>query len=219
MHIDRARVAEVVKAPDIVQELCAGKDPVRALGQEIQQLDLLGRRIDMLARDDEFVSLLIDDQVVKGQLAAVIGGQAAQHSAHARDHLAHFKRLYNVVVGAKFQAGYLIHGLALGRNHDDRHVGARLADLADDLPAVHDRHHYIKQHHVRIFCLPLGQADRAVLGLGNFIALALKVQAQQFADIFIVLDDQDLFGIAHIGVPTFFVCVLSKKRSCAANAV
>ena len=194
-------------SPWFVEQLGTGEYAVGTLREEVQKLNLLRGCVHVLARDDELVGLLVNDEVVKGQFAAVVRGQTAQHSAYAGDDFAHLEGLYDVVIGTQFQTGYLVHGLALGRNHDDRHARARVTDFTDDLPAVHDRHHHVEQHHIGIFRLPLGQADRTVFRFGNVIALALEVQAQQLADVLIVLDDQDFF-IAHVGIPTFIlVCI------------
>ena len=49
MHVHGTAVAEVVKAPDLVQQLITGIDPVGRGSQVVQQLHLLGRGIDLLA--------------------------------------------------------------------------------------------------------------------------------------------------------------------------
>ena len=53
MDVDRPGVAVVLKAPDLVQQLVAGVNPV-GVGSEVEeQLQLFGRGIDDLAVDFE----------------------------------------------------------------------------------------------------------------------------------------------------------------------
>ena len=51
MDVHGAGVAEIVEAPDLVQQLIAGVDPVGRGGQIEQQLHLLGGRIHLFAVD------------------------------------------------------------------------------------------------------------------------------------------------------------------------
>ena len=63
--------------------------------------------------------------------------------------LLHLKGLDDIIVGAPLQAGHLVLGLSLGREHDDGGLIA-LADLFQHGPAVHDRQHDVQQHQVRM---------------------------------------------------------------------
>ena len=59
--------------------------------------------------------------------------------------------------------------------------------------AVHHRHHHIQQQHIRLFGFPHFDAFHTVFRFDHRIALALQIQAQQFADICFVFDDEYLF--------------------------
>ena len=201
MHVDRARISEVVEAPHLIEQLCACEYAVGTGGEKVQQLDLLRGRVHALALDDEIVGLLVDHEIVERQLfGCVIGRDTPKYRAHARDDLGHFERLDDVVVRTHLQTGNAVGRFSLGCQHDDRHVAFR-ADLPADLPAIHDRHHDIEQQHIRLVRLPFFYALDAVFSLEDGISLAFEIQAQQLADVGFVLDNEYLFG--HSSPPCF----------------
>src|SRR5436309_4105229 len=51
VHVDGAGAAEVVVTPDLLQQLRAGEDPARMLGEELEQLELLERQVERPAAD------------------------------------------------------------------------------------------------------------------------------------------------------------------------
>ena len=65
MDVDRAGVAVILKAPDLVQQLVAGVDAVRVTGQAGQQLQLLRRGLNDLALDLQFIAVHVKVQIVK----------------------------------------------------------------------------------------------------------------------------------------------------------
>src|SRR5690348_5892327 len=46
VDVDRARAAEVVVAPDLLQQLGAGEDPAGMLGEELEQLEFLDGEVE-----------------------------------------------------------------------------------------------------------------------------------------------------------------------------
>ena len=57
MCVHRPRVAEVVEAPNLVKKLVAREHAVVVRGEEVDQLQLLGRQVDRLAADFQLVLL------------------------------------------------------------------------------------------------------------------------------------------------------------------
>ena len=49
--VDGARAAEVVVAPDLLQQLGAGEHPARVLGEELEELELLERQVERARTD------------------------------------------------------------------------------------------------------------------------------------------------------------------------
>ena len=193
MHVDGAAVAEIVEAPDLVEQLVAGIDAVRRGGEVIEKLHLLGRRVDLLAVDDELVGIEIDDELVIGELLALLGdllARAAEHRVHAREQLLDLKGLDDIVIRAHLEAGDLVLGLALGREHDDRDL-AVFADGLADLPAIHDGQHDIEHDEIGVLGLRQMQARSPVVRDEHLEAVLLQIQPQELGNIDIVLNDDD----------------------------
>ena len=201
MHVHGAAVAEVVKAPHLVEQLVAGVDAVGRGRKVVQKLHLLGRRVDLFAVDDQLIGVEVDDELVEGELLAlglaVVAG-AAQHGVHACKQLLDLKGLDDVVVRTHLQTGDLVLGLALGGEHDDGHFHG-LAQLAADLPAVHHGQHDIKQHEVGLDLLGHLDGLAAVGRVRHLKAILLQVQTQQFRNVDIVLHDEHF--LAHVMLP------------------
>ena len=194
MNIHRPGIAEIIKAPDLVQQLIAGVHPIGGGGQIVQQLHLLGGRVHLFAVYGQFKGIHIDDQLVKHQASGFLfrggAGAAAQHGLNPGQHLFHFKGLGDVVIGAVLQAGNLIVGFTLGGEHDDGGL-AFGPDGPADRPAVHDRHHHIQQHQVRLDGPVFRKALSSVTGNGNGIALFFQIHLQKLRDIAVVLYNQN----------------------------
>ena len=152
MDVHRAGIAGVVVLPDVFQHLLAGEGAAAVGDEQVQEVELLGGQLDLLApqlhRALEEVALHIPHA---DDLLFFHGGGgtgAAQHRADAGTHLQDIEGLGHVVIRAVFQAEDLIHVLALGGEHDDRHVGL-LADALAHAQAVQLGQHYVQQHQVK----------------------------------------------------------------------
>ena len=83
VDVDRAGAAEVVVAPDLLQQLRAGEDPARVLGQVLQQLELLVGEVERAAAQLGGVAVLVDDELAGlgdaavGAVRGCRGGQPA----------------------------------------------------------------------------------------------------------------------------------------------
>ena len=204
MDVNRAGITVVLKAPDLVQQLVAGVNAVGVTGQAGQQFQLLGRCLDHLALDLELIAVHIQMQVVKVIYALVfllLGGGTAQHGLDAGRDLLGVKGLDDVVIRAQFKAKHLVIGLTLCGQHNDGGV-VLAADFAAGLPAVHHRHHNVQQHQIRVQLVKLRQRRRAVVNHRHIVAFLYQIQAEQFADIFIVIDDQNLL-VCHLVFPPY----------------
>ena len=161
-----------------------------------QKLQLLGGRIHHLAVYLQLVPGHIDGELIVADLldlafARARGAAAAQHGLDPCDDLLGIEGLYHVVIGAQLQPQNLIEGFALGGEHDDGAV-AFLADLAADLPAVQLGHHDIQEDEGGLFAFEFGNGLLAVVGHYHLEALFFEVEAQQLADIQVVIGYQDL---------------------------
>ena len=194
MNIHGAAVTKVVKAPDFVQQLIAGIDPVGRRCQVEQQLHFLGRRVHLLAIHHQFESVHIDGHLVEHQMAGLLlCGSAAGTAEHCLDpgqNFPHFKGLGHIVIRAGTQAGDLVLYLTLGGEHDDGGLCFGTDGLAQS-PAIHHRHHHVQQHQIRLDAPEFAQALAAVKGGGHGIAFLFQIHLQQFSNITVVLNDQN----------------------------
>ena len=87
----------------------------------IEQLQLLGRCVDLLAVHDQLVGVKVDDELIEHEtLFRVLGDlRAAEHGVDARDELLHLKGLDEVIVRAHLETVDAVVDLSLGGEHDD----------------------------------------------------------------------------------------------------
>ena len=179
MHIDRAAVPIILKAPDLVKQLIAGVNAVGIARQMKQQFQFLGRGVHHFAVHLKLIPGHVDGQLIVGDLLDVLGGGtragAAQNRLDPGDNFLGLKRLDHIIVRAQLQTEHLVKGLPLRRDHNNRGVGT-LADFTADLPAVQLRHHDIQQHKVGGLGGKLFHRLLSVMRNDNGIPLFFQIQ-------------------------------------------
>ena len=108
MDVERLGVADVVAAPDPVDQRVAGQHPPGVGQQHVEQLELLERQRQRLAGDGDRVLVGVERHVAdrdrrRAELAGVVAGRPAQHGPHPGHELAQPVRLGDVVVGADLE--------------------------------------------------------------------------------------------------------------------
>jgi hypothetical protein len=99
------------------------------------------------------------------------------------------ERLDHVVVRARLQAQHHVHGVALGRQHDDRH--ARLGpDLPAHVDAVRPREHQVEQHEVGPGLPERLERLVAVVHERRLEAFTAQHDAEHLCERQVVVDDQ-----------------------------
>ena len=193
MHIHRAAVAEIVEAPNLIQQLVAGVNPVGCGCQMVQKLQLLGRRVDLLAVHDQLIGIQIDHQFVKRQpLGGVVGDlRPAEHRIDSGNELFHLEGLDDVIVGAHLQALDAVKDLAFGGEHDDGNL-AGLPDLGAYCPAVHHRQHDVQQDQIRHLLLEFLNGFAAICGNPDVKALLYQIHVDQLRNVAVVLHHQNI---------------------------
>jgi hypothetical protein len=159
-------------------------------GEELEQLELLGRELDAAPVAEHLAAVEVHDQVGDPHLAGHGRVDAPQVRAHARQQLLDRERLDQVVVGAGVEAGHLVVDRVLGRQDDDRRV-ARLADAPRDLEAVQHGQHEVEHDEVGVEFAELREAGDAVVGDDGLVALGLQLEVDELGDLLLVLDDED----------------------------
>ncbi|GAO25994.1 hypothetical protein ALISP_5814 [Alicycliphilus sp. B1] len=120
----------------------------------------------------------------------------AQDGAYAREQLAWLEGLGQVVVGADLQADHAVHGVALGGEHQHRHLGGRARQRAyapAHLQAVHVGQHQVQDHQVgQLAALQLRQAARAIGHVRHLQPGLAEVFAHHLREAVVVFDHQQL---------------------------
>ena len=159
-----------------------------------EQLELLRRQLDRLARNGDVVRLAVEQDVAERErVAAILWLAAPQHRLHARDELARRERLRDVVVGADLEPDDPVGLLVARGEHQDRNVRAG-AHLAADVEAVLARQADVEQHEPDRMPLELDQRLVAVPHPDHAVAVARQVAADELADRRLVLDEEDCPG-------------------------
>jgi hypothetical protein len=168
VDVDRAGAAEVVVAPDLLEELGAREDPARVLGEVLQELELLEGEVEDPPLELGRVGRLVDGEVAVADLhRGVVAGEleAADGEPEAGLHLGGAGGVEEDVVDAPVGG----HGgqAALGDDQDQRAAGpggaqelAEAADLREVAAAVDEDHVGAGHVHQR---RPLGGRDAHVV--------------------------------------------------------
>src|SRR3954464_1673360 len=73
VYVDRAGAAEVVVAPDLLQQLRTGEDPAGMLREVFEQLELLEGQVERRSADARLVGRLVDGEVTGADLLRPVG--------------------------------------------------------------------------------------------------------------------------------------------------
>ncbi len=186
----------------------------------VDELHLFGGRIHLPAVDLQLVIGQVDGEAVVGHLFVFVTlvprlAAAAQHRVDTGHHLFALKGLDHVIVSAQLQAQHLVEHLPFGGKHDDGASGL-FADLPADLPAVQAGQHNVQEDKVGGKAVELFQRAFAVVDHLGGKALFLYVEPQKFADIGIIVYDEDLpnshfyhLFYVFVGIRAECPCILS----------
>ena len=145
MDVDEAPVAEVVVAPDPLEELLTREDLACISGELAEQEELGAGEVHLLTAPAHDTGLGEDLEVAELELdepPARSDAGPAQQSPDACRELFRLERLGDIVVRAGLEAGDDVVGVGAGRHHDDRHRA--LSCAARDST----RNHPSRQHDV-----------------------------------------------------------------------
>jgi hypothetical protein len=124
----------------------------------------------------------------------------SQHGADARQQFARLERLGQVIVCAELQAHDAVHRVALGGEHQYRHLGhssdASGAHAAAHLQAIHVRQHQVEDDEVRhragARLLQPRQAAARIAGMAEPEARLPQVLADHLREPRVVFDHQNV---------------------------
>ena len=194
VHIHDLQLAEVVPAPDLVQDLLPAQGLPRVLHKELHdgvlhlgELDPLAVFLQGPVPGVQQKRLLID---LPGLLLSA-APRPAEQGVHPGGQLRRGKGLGHIVVGAGHEARHLVHLLAAGRQHDDSDTGIGGPNPPADLKPVDSRQHDVQQRHPDVRVVPqLVQGLLPGLRLDDGVPRPGQVDDDKAPDTGFVLQDQ-----------------------------
>ena len=165
MHVHRAALAHIIRAPHIIEQLVSGKGHAGMGQKQPQQFKLLEGQDHPLPCRSDSMTVQIHRHLTVRQLVGLPGRSAApQHRLDTGDHFHHAEGLHQIVVGSHVQTLDLVILHPLGGGHDDRDIpGFRhLAQEPQQRHAVLAGQHHIQQHQFRLLRLQCRAERRAV---------------------------------------------------------
>ena len=161
----------------------------------MQKVELPGRQRHRLSQYQDLARVRVYPQSVEGEhpLISTSGRffHAPQDRGDPRSQLAGAKRLHDVVVRAKRETHDSLLFLAAGREHDQGHPPVcphpaaylQAADLGEHKVEYDEIGFALSKDLERLF---------AVGGRDDVVAIAPQIEANDFPDVRLVVDDQDL---------------------------
>ena len=124
MAVDGTVSHDAVIIIQTVQQLLAGEDLPRLVGEGFQQAEFGGGEIQQLAAPARLEAAFIDDKwAFRVQyLQFTMGLTAAQNGFYARDHFTRAVWLADVIIRANFEAQQAVDLFDFRRHHHHRHV-------------------------------------------------------------------------------------------------
>ena len=179
MHIHGAEIPDILISPNHVQQVLPAVHPARVAHQQLHQVELLGGQLHGDPVPAGRPLPRVEDNVACGQLIAaslLLGSPGpAEQSPHPGFQLQDVEGLCEIVVRAALKTHELVCVLALGRQHDDGHVG-KLPDLHTGLQPVHLRHHHIQNDEVEPSLPGQLQRRRAIVGALHLVAFVFQIE-------------------------------------------
>lgn len=197
MDVDAAVEGDEFAAENGFDHIVARDDVPGSLEEKGEQIEFNGGELDfaIFAADGAGAFVQFDiaenDCFRDGRGRIGRGKNAApEHRLNAGSQLARIKGLHQVVVGADFQAVDAIHVVAAGGEHNYREAGF-LPDLAESFEAFDLGKHDVEDDQGKLAGDGAGQAFCAVIGNVNAEALGLEVLAEEFAELNVIVDNQN----------------------------
>ena len=194
MHVDRPiDDARIVAAVDRVDQVITAEDAPRATHETKEQPELEWRKFQRRSVEAGLHRIRVDLEAIGEEDRLIIPGvQSAtpEERPDARHELPRRERLDDVIVGANVESHDLI-GVARPRGeHQDWYVASG-ADPMRDLEAIETGKHDVEDHEIGSCTQGSCDGNLTVRRLERAMAVALNVEPQKFADLRVVVDEED----------------------------
>ena len=128
----------------MLEDLAAGQKAALVEQEVLEDGELLGRQVDIVAVDLHRVGGGIESHLAGMELGLSVGKVAAGQRPQPGDHLAEGEGLDQVVVRTSIEAGDTIVDRVARGEHQDRALDAPIAKAAGDLEAVQPGQHDVE---------------------------------------------------------------------------
>ena len=162
----------------------------RAAQQHFQHLKFPARQPEAARGRGQLTGRPIERDVAQPQAGIGLRGVGARHRAHARQQLAHGKRLGQIVVCAAVQPLHLVVDLGLGGQQQHGKQVAPRAQLTEHLDPVHHRHHNVQHRAVIASAVQTVERGLPVVYRIHRVARALQYGPQRFGQRLFILCKQ-----------------------------
>ena len=196
MHIQRLRIAHIIRTPNALNELAASKHAAGVAHEVLQQVEFFQRHRHRLAIHRYRVALHIHAYAaaLNNAVIKLINlfhlRAAAQHRADASNQLTSGIRLGHVIIRAQLKANNLVNLRVTSRDHNDGNIRLS-AQLAAHVRATHARQHQVQQHQVNAVLIELLKRSRTVGRPDSVKPFLLQQIRQRLRQRFFVFNDQD----------------------------
>jgi len=190
--------------PHRLQQLGPRLHTVAALDQALEQLELGGGQLDVLAVHDDPVRVAIHGDRPAHEAAAGRHrrrGEAPQDRADAKDQLLGRERLREIVVRAEGQALDAVGFFFPRREQQDAHVASFIVSpqLREHLESRVTRQHEIQHHEIGALFARRAQCIGAGAGGGDAVAFFGEMIRDQRRNVGLVVHDENTVDRAGLG--------------------
>ncbi|CDN45284.1 hypothetical protein BN871_HA_00060 [Paenibacillus sp. P22] len=161
----------------------------------MEQVEFLGGQLDAASAAHRFAGIQVENEIFEGQPVArllQLVRLAAQQRAHPREQLLERERLHQIIVRAEIEPLHAVMDIVLGGQHQDRHGAAAFPDAPAYFPAVHLRHHDIKDQQLRIGSEQRLQPFQPVAGRRDLVSLERQAAAQHGCNLLVIVYHHDM---------------------------
>jgi hypothetical protein len=193
VHVERLRVAKVVRSPHPVDELAAGEHTAGVAQEQLEELEFLQRHRHLAPVDRDLVAVNIHAHAAGLEHAVIevlVVNATAQNRPDAREQFTSRIRLRHVIVGPELKPDHDVDLAVLCGQHDDRNAGT-LPQFAAHLGAGKAGQHQVEKHQFGTGAVEFGERLNPVGGDARLVALAGEQVRQWLGERGLVFDNED----------------------------
>ena len=204
LHVDRPIGRPGLAVSSEIQQPVAGQHLIGVVDERREQIEFTSGQPDLFARRrDQLpvrkINVPAGEPCLRSRRRLLFRGLDRGPTQHGFDHgqqLAQVERLWQVVIGAHFEADDAVDNLAAAGQHDDPDAKI-LSQPAGEGQSVLAGQHQIEGDEIDRGLRHDPSHSRAVLRDRDPVALAGQIFLDQVADLALIIDDQNVTVVVH----------------------